>query len=172
MGKILQVIERQLIKLELGGTPDYDRLAKALEYCQDFPARCHHPKEDLLYEKLRAYHQVADEVIDDILAEHAALAENCARFLDLVNAFREDTDAHAQRVIREGREFVAFYRRHIDHEERGFFPAALECLAEEDWAEVDARIVDRDDPVFGESAEAGYAALRQEILQNETEPAS
>ena len=171
MAKVLQVIERQLIKLELGGTPDYDLLAKALEYCQEFPAQCHHPMEDLLYAKLREYHQVADEVIDDILAEHEALEEKCARFLDLVNAFREEPDARALRVIREGREFLAFYRRHMDHEEHGFFPAALECLAEEDWAEIDARVVDRDDPVFGESAEAGYVALRQEILQSETEPA-
>ena len=171
MAKVLQVIERQLYKLELGDAPDYDLLAKALEYCQDFSAQCHHPKEDLLYAKLREYHQVADEVIDDILAEHEALDKKCAHFLDLVNALRKETDARPEEVVREGRQFLAFYQRHIDHEERGFFPTALECLAEEDWAEIDARVVDRDDPVFGETAEAGYVALRREILQSETEPA-
>lgn len=172
MAKVLQVIERELHKLELGDLPDFDLLAKALEYCQDFPAQCHHPKEDLLYAKLRKYHQVADEVLDDLLAEHEALDKDCARFLDLVIALRKETGAGPEKVVREGREFLAFYRRHIDHEERGFFPTALECLTEEDWAEIDARVVDRDDPVFGETAEAGYVALRREILLSKMQSVS
>ena len=167
MVKVLQVIEHQLDSLELGKRPDYELLEKAMEYCQEFPAQCHHPKEDLLYAKLRDYHQVADEVMTDLLAEHKALEENGARFLDVINKFRKEAAVPREQLLREGRDFLAFYRRHIDHEERGFFPTALECLTEDDWAEIDRRVVDRDDPVFGDLAEAGYRTLRNEILQNE-----
>jgi len=169
MTRVLQVIESELAKLSHGEAPDFELLGKCLEYLLDFPAQCHHPKEDLIYRRLREYHQVSDKVLDDIVAEHQTLAEKCTRLGDLVERFHRAGAVTGKEVLRAGRDFLAFHRQHIEHEERGFFPTALECLTEDDWAEIDGRVVDREDPVFGESAEAGFAALREEILRRDRE---
>ena len=42
--------------------------------------------------------------------------------------------------------------------------AGPEALGPEDWAEIDAQVSDREDPLFGAKVEKRFAALRQEIL--------
>jgi len=49
-------------------------------------------------------------------------------------------------------------------EEREFFPLALRMLGERDWAEIDAQIAAREDPLFGPNAEARYRKLHDRIV--------
>ncbi len=49
-------------------------------------------------------------------------------------------------------------------EETAFFPAAPKALGPEDWAEIDAQVSDREDPLFGAKVERRFAALREGIL--------
>ena len=54
MGKLLDALERQIVILEGGGTPDYDIVQGVMDYCLTFPDLHHHPKEDLVYRRLAA----------------------------------------------------------------------------------------------------------------------
>jgi hypothetical protein len=49
-------------------------------------------------------------------------------------------------------------------EEDCLFEAATRSLTEMDWAEIDARVGNREDPLFGDKVEAAFAALRSSIL--------
>lgn len=169
IARVLDVIERELDQLGAGRMPRHEILESALRYCQDFPAVCHHPMEDLVYAKLRARHEVAEGAIDDLVAEHRALADKGAGFLAAVERLATEGDDALPEIIAAGRDFLAFYRRHIDQEEHAFFPTALESLSDADWAEIDARAEDRADPLFGAATEARFAALRAKILALETE---
>ncbi len=42
--------------------------------------------------------------------------------------------------------------------------AGPEALGPEDWAEIDAQVSDREDPLFGAKVERRFVALREEIL--------
>jgi hypothetical protein len=57
----------------------------------------------------------------------------------------------------------------MDKEERFLFPAAAKALRQEDWAEIDARVNDRKDPLFNGAIEGKFHALRQTILRWELE---
>ena len=66
------------------------------------------------------------------------------------------------------RDFIVHERRHIAMEERDFFPAAIEALQPEDWAEIAwARSAGEKDPLFDETLEARFEAVRRHILQLE-----
>ena len=54
-------------------------------------------------------------------------------------------------------------------EEEHFFPRALEILTAEDWAEIDRRVFQENDPIFGADASQEFAALRELILKWEAE---
>ncbi len=45
--QVLDVLERQINLAELGKQADYKLIELAIDYFLDFPAACHHPKEDL-----------------------------------------------------------------------------------------------------------------------------
>jgi hemerythrin-like domain-containing protein len=49
-------------------------------------------------------------------------------------------------------------------EEKVFFPLAEETLVPEDWAQIDAKVSDSDDPLFGEKVEQRFQELREQIL--------
>jgi hypothetical protein len=51
---LLRVLERELIVFERGDRPDYEVIRAVIIYFMDYPDSCHHPKEDLIVEKLKA----------------------------------------------------------------------------------------------------------------------
>jgi len=67
------------------------------------------------------------------------------------------------------REFIAHRRRHIEHEERALFPAAIEALTADDWAGIDARMTNARDPLFDRTTEEKFRALVRNILEWEQE---
>ncbi len=63
-----------------------------------------------------------------------------------------------------GELFLEVYREHMAAEEHYFLPAAERSLSDADWAEIEAQMAERDDPLFGPSSEEHFAALRKEVL--------
>ena len=54
-------------------------------------------------------------------------------------------------------------------EERDFFPAAVRALQPQEWAEIASKLTDRKDPLFSETVEEGFDAVRRHIFQLEQE---
>ncbi len=52
----------------------------------------------------------------------------------------------------------------MDKEEQAFPPAARRRLSEADFADIEGRLSQREDPLFGAGGEERFAALRQDIL--------
>jgi hemerythrin-like domain-containing protein len=66
-------------------------------------------------------------------------------------------------------DFVRHQREHLQKEERLLFPAAATALQREDWAEIDARLDDRKDPLFDSVVEERFRDLQKTILRWEQE---
>ena len=66
-------------------------------------------------------------------------------------------------------EFIEHQRQHMHKEEQLLFPAAVKALQKDDWAEIEARMNDRKDPLFDGVTEKKFDALRQTILRWEQE---
>jgi hypothetical protein len=54
-------------------------------------------------------------------------------------------------------------------EERDFFPAAVEALHPQDWVEIAETLTDQKDPLFSETVEKRFDAVRRQFLQLEQE---
>ena len=53
MAKPVDVLEHRLAVFAEAGTVDYDLILRIVDYFLDYPDQVHHPKEDLVYRKLR-----------------------------------------------------------------------------------------------------------------------
>jgi hemerythrin-like domain-containing protein len=69
---LLRVLERELSVFDRGERPDYEVVLAVIDYFEGYPDTCHHPKEDMIVEKLRARDPVAAATIGDLEAEHQA----------------------------------------------------------------------------------------------------
>jgi hypothetical protein len=76
---LLPVLERELSVFDRGDRPDYDVVRAVIDYLKDYPDSCHHPKEDMIVEKLKARDPVAAATIGDLEAEHREGARRLRR---------------------------------------------------------------------------------------------
>jgi hemerythrin-like domain-containing protein len=53
LAKVLDVLEQEVESYRQRGRLNRDIVDAVLDYCRGYPALCHHPKEDLIYRKLR-----------------------------------------------------------------------------------------------------------------------
>lgn len=164
MAQLLNALERQLHVFDAGDTPDYDIVRGVVAYCLDFPNLYHHPKEDLVFERLQAVDPDAAAKVGDLPGEHGELAARTRRLQEAVAAVLDDLEVPRGRFDAALREFLDAYRRHMKEEERTFLPAARHALSAEDLATIETRLRRPDDPLFGAPDEDRFAALRQDIL--------
>jgi hemerythrin-like domain-containing protein len=169
ISKLIKTLERQIAVFENGGDPDYDIIEGIADYFLSFPDLYHHPKENMVFAKLRERDPQAAWKIGDLQREHDEIASRTREFTTAVRSLLVDTRTPDMPFDTRARHFIDFQRAHMEKEEKHFFPAALEVLTPEDWEELEAKMTDQEDPLFGERVGERYEALHANILQWERE---
>lgn len=161
ISRLLGLVEEQVA---LAGTAmDVELLRLASEYFCDYPDRCHHPKEDLVYELLSMRDPDAGAGLRDLVAEHRRLHELAIGFADAVRRLRGPPQVEESGPREVMRVFIEHYRQHMRLEEERFFPLAEQRLSKDDWYLLDFTIFEQDDPLFDHVAEQRFAGLRERI---------
>jgi hemerythrin-like domain-containing protein len=166
---LLRVLEGELSVFDRGDRPDYEVVRAVIAYFKDYPDSCHHPKEDMIVEKLKARDPVAAATIGDLEAEHREGARRLQRVAVAVERVLSDQDLLRQNVVDIIHDFIIHEREHMAMEERVVFPAALSALRPEDWASIALKLADRGDPFYQPGFEEKFNTLRRNILEIEEE---
>jgi hemerythrin-like domain-containing protein len=166
---LLLVLEHELNIFDRAGQPDYQVIRAVIDYFREYPDCCHHPKEDAIFAKLKSRDAQAAAKIGDLNSEH----QNGTKRLDLVAGAVESVLGERE-VLRQAvddiiRDFIEKERRHMEFEERVFFPAAARALRPQDWAEINSRV--SKEQVRNRTNEEKFNSLRRQILQWEQESA-
>jgi len=167
--KLLLVLEHELEVFDRSEEPDYEILQAVIQYFQDYPENCHHPKEDMVFEKLKVRDPAAANRIGDVEAEHQVETMRLRRLVEAVEEILAGREFLRQTFHDVVHDFIEHQRQHMDKEERLLFPAAVKGLRPDDWAEIDARLNDRKDPLFNGVIETKFQALQRTILRWEQE---
>jgi len=167
--KLLLVLEQELEVFDRSKGPDYEIMQAAIQYFQDYPENCHHPKEDMVFEKLKLRDPATATRIGETEAEHQVEADRLRRFAQAVDDILAGREFLRQDFHKIVRDFIEHQRQHMDKEERLLFPAAVNSLRPEDWADIDARLNDQKDPLFNGVIETKFHALERTILRWERE---
>src|ERR1019366_243669 len=77
--KLLLVLERGLSVFDRGERPDYQVIHAVIAYFLVYPDACHHPQEDMVFEKLKARDPAAAANIGDLAAEHRSVTKRLRR---------------------------------------------------------------------------------------------
>lgn len=168
LAKVLDVLEQEVETYRQGGRLNRDIIGEVLDYCRGYPALCHHPKEDLIYRKLRLADEPATiNTLSDLVGEHEALMALTGEFTAAVDNLLSDAEENRTRFVQVAQTFLERHRHHMRAEENELFPLAMQCLSDEDWEELDrqADALEALHPAgdFGER----FAALSREIVERE-----
>jgi hemerythrin-like domain-containing protein len=163
--QLLLVLERELNVFSRGDRPDYEIINAVISYFLDYPDCCHHPKEDMIFEKLKARDYVAAESVGDLEAEHRSEGKRLRRVSDMIRGILTNEEAPGQTFDNVMRDFVEQERRHMKMEERVLFSSAVTALRPEDWAVIEARWSETEDSLFNVAMEEKCESIRERILQ-------
>jgi hemerythrin-like domain-containing protein len=167
--KLLRVLERELSVFDRGERPNYEVVLAVIDYFKDYPDSCHHPKEDMIFGRLKLRDAGAAATVGDLEAEHQEGARRLRRVGQIVEAVLNDQDLMRHTVHDTMHDFIDHERRHMAMEERLVFPAALNALRSADWAEIALKLADRNDPLSHSNVDEKFNSLRRSILELEEE---
>ena len=163
--QLLKVLEYELKVFDRRERPDYKVIQTIIDYFQDYPDCCHHPKEDMIFDRLKARDPLAAKRIGDVEAEHRQETERLDRVAKVVRNVLLDREILRETFGKVMRDFIDHQRRHMAMEERTLFPAAASALRPEDWQEIDSKWNDKTETFFDVAMEEKCRSLRDRILQ-------
>lgn len=136
MRMALNMLEREVNAVAEYHEPDSDALGGGVQYFAKYPARCHHPIEEMIHAALKAR---APEIADAIpsVGQHEKIVERIGEFAMMMRNLFLDAPKWRVPFCATARSFITLKRDHIREEEKVLFPAAQEHLTAEDWLEID-----------------------------------
>ena len=164
MEKLLRALERQLTLFDEGKPIDYEIVEAVVDYSFAYPDLCHHPIEDAIYELVRQRNPDAIDARVDLEAEHKKLADLTNKFSSLVKAVLQENPTPRDWFDKTARDYIDFTRRHMEMEEKFFFPAAASVLSDADWSLIESRVDSKQDPLFSPRVQDRFRRLRDDVL--------
>ena len=164
MRRLLDLLEREFARFDAGEVPDYALVQDIINYCLDYPDLCHHPKEDLIYDRMRARDEGAIAAMSELQREHELLHRLTVELKHAVAHVVQESSMPRDEFMRVANRFIERYREHIENEEQSFFPLAGDVLTGEDWDAITSQIEDRRDPLYDRAEAVRFKVLRDSIL--------
>jgi hemerythrin-like domain-containing protein len=165
--RLLRVMEEELKVLGRGERPDYEVFGAVIEFFKKYPDSCHHPKEDIIYEKFKERDPGQAASIADLEAEHREGAMRLRRVAQTIDSVLNDQELLRESVDRIVRDFIENERKHIALEDEVIFPAIVETLEPGDWADIALTQADRYGPPSKADFEEQFSTFRRNILELE-----
>lgn len=158
---LVRLLDRQPSLVADPAAPNIALLVDALSYLTQFPDVSHHALEDRIGERLSARGALDASISNELSAQHATLAHQGRDLLrDLESAARDE--AMPRELLQSNIRLYAERLRHnMAVEELTLFPAALQCLSDDDWSAIAGDIAA--DPLFRTPVEERFADLRRVI---------
>jgi hemerythrin-like domain-containing protein len=160
-------MEQELTVFDRGERPDYEVFGAIVEFFKNYPDSCHHPKEDIIYEKFRTRDPSRAASVADLEAEHRDGAVRLRRVDRAIESVLNDQELLRESVDRIVRDFIDNERKHIALEEEVVFPAIVDTLQPGDWADIALALADRYGPPSKADFEERFSTLRRDILELE-----
>ena len=163
--EILHMLSRELDAVSDASGGDFELMRDIMIYMTRYPDHTHHPKEDLMFERMRERGIAPDTeaTIVKLLREHAALAEKGNIFRDMLIGVVDGALVERDTLVATGRDYAEFLSYHARLEDETVFLEAEKLLDDADWAVVRKSFEAQVDPIFGPAVEHEFESLHDHI---------
>jgi hemerythrin-like domain-containing protein len=161
--RLLDLLDAQILEFHDGETPDYQFMLDAIDYLVDYADQVHHPREDVVFERLAVRVPQSRSIIEALKKEHAQLAATGQLLLSSLGAVVNGLMLTRGSVEEQAQRYIAAFRRHMQTEEGDVITTAAATLSEQDWREIQRLSAQREDPLFGVRLETRYESLKRQI---------
>lgn len=162
IASLLEALAEQADNLLPNRAPDYTMIYDIVHYMANFPDEFHHPREDLVFDKLVERDPESREPVDELLEGHREINRRSKELLEeLTQVVKNSRTPDNQKLKYLCDRYIGYYWDHINTEESRVFPRATAKLRSEDWFDVNTAAKYVDDPLFGTRVQKEYRRLSQ-----------
>jgi hemerythrin-like domain-containing protein len=165
MKSVLALMHEQLQVVEQGGVPDMVMFGYSLYYMRKFPSVLHHPKEDLMFDRLQTRAPALKVDLHRLREQHRELYELENWLAEVAAQVPKQGAAVYPRLVEFGRRYLRLEREHRETEERRVFPLAEGLLKREDWDVLTGPAEDAMGPAFGARQPRRFRSLFDYIMR-------
>lgn len=157
---LLQIVSEQRKFIADGNEVDFQILQDALRYLSEYPEDYHHPREDLLFDRLQSkVGQRSGKMLTSLLRGHEQIHKESIRLYFTVMRANNGEDVRRSKLAEDLGFFVDAYDKHMRDEDDVIFRRALEVLDKDDWEALDEGMEKVEDPLFGTRVRRRYRHL-------------
>lgn len=166
MARLLDVLQEEMDHCRETNRADFQVLSRIMDYVLTFPELRHHPREDLILQRLQKRNPAAARQAEAIMTEHQELAALARKLSAALHNLQHGVEMQRDWFEALVRACIKANREHMRKEEDQYFPLALQALDPVDWRHLDGDPLDsKVDPLFGDRIDTEYQALHDRILR-------
>ncbi len=131
--RMIRLIGRALVRVESEGGIDPVLVDTAVDFIRTYADRTHHGKEeDILFRELegKGLSIVDRQVMNELIQEHAFGRSTTASIVDANTRYRGGDESALADITAGLAVLVEFYPKHIEKEDKVFFPASRAYFTE------------------------------------------
>jgi hemerythrin-like domain-containing protein len=160
MAIVLDLLDDIVASMEAGMDPDCELFEEIMRYMTVYPDAVHHPKEDVMYGKLRSKRPDLAEDLEHVPDDHRELARLGSLLRSEVEAINSGSAVVRRgKLIEDTAAYSRFLRDHMQWEEEDLF-SRIDLMLDAEPYKVDISSFENTrDPVFELEVEAGFRRL-------------
>lgn len=163
MVKLLCLLEREIDSFGNGDVIDYMLISSILDYLSGVGQYKLNLAEEEIYTLLVAQKPDCADLVGDIRLEHEKLSFLCGTLSDAICNIQDDNELPRLWLVSVAREFCSVMRRHLEVEDKVFFPLAKRTLSQEDWKNIQHRVAEKGAGNFHLMEDENLLMLRRDI---------
>ena len=163
MAAVLDILQGIVEEMEANQDPDFELFDEIMRYMTVYPDAVHHPKEDVIYEELRARRPDLSEDLSHVPDDHREIARLSCLLRDEVEAINAGAAVRREKMIEDTAAYVDCLREHMRWEETDLF-RRIDLMLDAEPYKVDISEYEHiKDPVFELEIEAGFRRLIESL---------
>jgi acetyl esterase/lipase/hemerythrin-like domain-containing protein len=160
IARLLLLLQDQIAAIEHHGEVDYDTIGGVMRYMVNIPDVFHHPKEDLIFERMSGSDEELAGTIQQLREGHRAIVASGRSLLEkATTAAASGKPGDLRELCNDLRHYVKGLREHMETEETRVFVPAVAQLSSADWRDIDRLIKPVLDPVFSDTVAEEYLPI-------------
>ena len=133
--RMITLIENKIKRIETTNQVDPLFIDTVVDFIKIYADRTHHGKEeDILFKKL-ANKQMSDQdrrIMDELIDEHVLGRKTTKELVDANVQYRIGEKSALAVIVSKLKRLVDFYPKHIEKEDKVFFPAYMQYFSDEE----------------------------------------
>jgi len=162
--RMIQIIKQGLAQMESTRSVDPLFVDTAVDFIRMYADRTHHGKEeDVLFRDLGARPLSTDDrrVMNELIQEHVIARQTTQALVEANTRYRNGDKTALADISEKMKTLVEFYPKHIEKEDKVFFPAARTYFSNEEDQDMLAKFWEFDRKMIHEKYKAVIEGLKK-----------